>query len=71
MALYRVPIKWEECGYLFVHASSQTEAAKMVMEDLDEYPLQNKPIPGSMKLAFPEDEVTEYVAKVADGFEDD
>lgn len=71
MALYRVPIKWEECGYLVVHASSQEEAAKNAMKELDVYPLNNRPVPGSLKLAFPEDKVTEYIARVADGFEND
>lgn len=32
MALYRVPIKWEQRGYLLVHAESQSQAAEAALK---------------------------------------
>lgn len=71
MGLYKVPVEWRERGYLLVHASTPKEAAKVAMNGLDIYPLHNKPIGGSLKLAFPEGSETEYIARVAPGFEED
>lgn len=67
----KVPVEWRERGYLCVHASTQKEAAKVAMNGLDIYPLHNQPIGGSLKLAFPEGSETEYIARVAPGFEED
>jgi hypothetical protein len=69
MALYRVPIKWEQRGYLLVHAESQSQAAEAALNEMDVYPLDSEPIPGSLKLAFPSENAGEYVSRVADGFE--
>lgn len=71
MGLYKVPVEWRERGYLLVHASTQKEAAKVAMNGIDIYPLHNQPIGGSLKLAFPEGSETEYIARVAPGFEED
>jgi hypothetical protein len=69
MALYRVPIKWEQRGYLLVYAESQSQAAEAALNEMDVYPLDSEPIPGSLKLAFPSENAGEYVSRVADGFE--
>ena len=45
MALYRVPIKWEQRGYLLVHAESQNQAAEAALNKMDVYPLDSEPIP--------------------------
>lgn len=70
MALYKVPVKWEQCGYLIVHAENQIDAASVAMNDIDAYPLDSQTVSGSLSLALPQGSETEYIARIVPGFEE-